>query len=76
MRAPAVHPEQLRLEPEQRRPGLHALAELDLAHAELVLHTEHLALRALGHARPCRCPRPAGDMAERRCVWCGKEVGP
>ena len=33
---------------------------------------EHL--RAAQGAHGCRCPRPAGDVAEARCLWCGRQV--
>jgi hypothetical protein len=48
--------------------------EPDLAHAERVLAAEDAELRQAPLAKPCRCPRPAGDMGERRCLWCGREV--
>lgn len=73
MRARAVHPEQLRLEPEQRPPGRHALAELDLTHAVLALATEDTELRQAPLAKPCRCARPL-IFDRGHCLACGHDT--
>jgi hypothetical protein len=46
--------------------------ELDLAHAARHLAAEDAELRSAPLAKPCRCPRPAGDPREARCLWCGR----
>jgi hypothetical protein len=54
------------------------LAELDWERAERLALTRQLReerrLAQRGRGTPCRCPRPAGDVAEHRCLWCGRVV--